>query len=603
VAVLTILTVLLNGCADPGPRALLQGDRLLREGQYTEAITRLELAARLLPRDARAWNHLGLAYHGGGRLEEAVKAYHQALAVDRNLAAAHYNLGCLHLEQNNVPAALAALTSYTGLQPNAPGGWTKLGTAQVRARQLEAAEKSLRQALKLDPRSAEAWNELGLAQVQRRRYQDADQQFNAALRAQPDYAPALLNAAIVDHQFLNAQPLALQKYRHYLTLNPQSPNSAGIQQLVHQLEIEIHPPAPAAPASSSAQFARAVQSALPAVPTNLPSPEGGTDRPLAAPPTHSVVSAASRTSAIPTPPVRVVSGTSPPPVRTENPSSVPAKIEVVRLAEEEPIQPARDARLDSSATPSEVVGTAPKNPALNAAPPADALGQSGPKPGFVSRLNPRNWFRSKEKPPDTTSGDRGESVAAGVTGPVRRAAGSDGSAPSARTAVARYRYHSLEPKPGNRSVAERWLAQGLQAQERNRLTEAIAAYRQATSADPSFFDAHYNLGVAAYEAGDLPQCLLDYEYALAINPASVKARFNFAAALQKANYPRDAASELEKLLIGKSSEARAHFAVANLYAQQLGEPAQARQHYLRLLELDPQHPQATAIRYWLENNP
>jgi hypothetical protein len=27
-----------------------------------------------------------------------------------------------------------------------------------------------------------------------------------------------------------------------------------------------------------------------------------------------------------------------------------------------------------------------------------------------------------------------------------------------------------------------------------------------------------------------------------------------------------------------------------------------RQHYLRVLELDPRHPQASAIRFWLEAN-
>ena len=109
--------------------------------------------------------------------------------------------------------------------------------------------------------------------------------------------------------------------------------------------------------------------------------------------------------------------------------------------------------------------------------------------------------------------------------------------------------------------------------------------------------------MAAYEAGDLSQCLLAYEYALAINPVSMKARFNFAVALQKAHYPSDAANELEKMLAHNPSEARAHFALANLYSQQLGEPAKAREHYLRLLELEPQHPQATAVRYWLEANP
>jgi tetratricopeptide (TPR) repeat protein len=175
---------------------------------------------------------------------------------------------------------------------------------------------------------------------------------------------------------------------------------------------------------------------------------------------------------------------------------------------------------------------------------------------------------------------------------------------SSRSAIARYQYRSpAAGAPGSRGEAERLLAQGAQAQEQNRSSDAIQNYRRAIKADPSFFDAHYNLGVAAYEAAELPQCLSAYEEALAIKPLSIKARFNFAVALQKAHYPADAANELEKLLAANPGETRAHFALANLYAQQLGQPAQARVHYLRLLELDSQHPQATAVRYWLEANP
>jgi tetratricopeptide (TPR) repeat protein len=172
-----------------------------------------------------------------------------------------------------------------------------------------------------------------------------------------------------------------------------------------------------------------------------------------------------------------------------------------------------------------------------------------------------------------------------------------------RSAVDRYKYRAPGlQKAGNRSEAERLLAQGVQAQERNRVSEAIEAYQRAAKADPSFFEAHYNLGVAAYESGDLSQTLLAYEYALAINPISVKARFNFAVSLQKAGYALDAAHELETLLSNNPDEPRAHFALANLYAQQLDLPRKAREHYLRVLELEPQHPQATAIRFWLETN-
>src|SRR5437773_5572076 len=114
---LTVLGLLLcNGCGQPGPRALLQGERLIHAGNYAQAVQRLEQATHLLPKEARAWNHLGLAYHGAGRFSDAIRAYQQALALDRNLTVGHFNLGSLYLDQSNLPSAVLELTSYTGLQ-------------------------------------------------------------------------------------------------------------------------------------------------------------------------------------------------------------------------------------------------------------------------------------------------------------------------------------------------------------------------------------------------------------------------------------------------------------------------------------------------------
>src|SRR5437867_5151739 len=239
---LTVLGLLLfNGCGQPGPRALLQGERLMHEGNYAQAVQQLELATHLLPKEARAWNHLGLAYHGAGRFSDAIRAYQQALALDRNLAVGHFNLGSLYLDQSNLPSAVLELPSYTGLQPNAAGGWVKLGTAQLRARQPDAGEKSFRQALKLNPHLPEAWNGLGLVQVQRRRYEEAAQQFKAALHEQRGYTAALLNLAIVAHLYLNNRAFALQKYREYLALQPPPPNRDAVQRIASQLDQELRP--------------------------------------------------------------------------------------------------------------------------------------------------------------------------------------------------------------------------------------------------------------------------------------------------------------------------------------------------------------------------
>ena len=73
--------------------------------------------------------------------------------------------------------------------------------------------------------------------------------------------------------------------------------------------------------------------------------------------------------------------------------------------------------------------------------------------------------------------------------------------------------------------------------------------------------------------------------------------------LKQARYYNDAANELEKLVTSQPNETRAHLALANLYAQQLAQPALAREQYLKVLELEPKNPQASAIRFWLTSNP
>ncbi|NDE98741.1 MAG: tetratricopeptide repeat protein, partial [Verrucomicrobia bacterium] len=82
----------LAGCMPPGPRALLTGERLIKEGKYNEAIAPLTEATVLLPRNAQTWNHLGLANHNAGKANAARSAYLKALEVDVNLAPARFNL-------------------------------------------------------------------------------------------------------------------------------------------------------------------------------------------------------------------------------------------------------------------------------------------------------------------------------------------------------------------------------------------------------------------------------------------------------------------------------------------------------------------------------
>ena len=133
--------------------------------------------------------------------------------------------------------------------------------------------------------------------------------------------------------------------------------------------------------------------------------------------------------------------------------------------------------------------------------------------------------------------------------------------------------------------------------------DAMKSYQQAAQADPSWFEAQYNLGVLSYRLRNFQQALGAYEMALAIRPDSVDARYSFALALKAAAYVPEAVHELEKILSANPNNVAAHLTLANLYAQQLHDTAQARQHYLKVLALDPANSQATDIQFWLSSNP
>jgi tetratricopeptide (TPR) repeat protein len=578
---------LLAGCAPPGRRDLLEGRRLLEEGNYEAAVAKLKAASLVLPKNAVVLNELALAYHQSGLATNAARAYRKALELNPDLLEARYNLGCLLFEQNKLDGAKAEFTAYTMRRPKAAEGWLKLGLVQLRLRELNAAEKSFGDALRANTNNAAALNGLGLVHMQRNRPHEAAQAFSAALNAQPIYGPATLNLAVVS-QVLNNRQLAVEKYRAYAALKPRPPDADAVLGMVHQLEQELG-------SSQRVQATNATAKAIAAASALAPKPSSN------------LAKQASMTG----PPAFV------PPTRTD--------VETVVLPEQPSVKIARD-----TASAEAVKG------AMQAALPEPALARaSAPPPqpekrGILQKLNPLNWFHSGSKPrppplpaltnaaPVATPGvARSDGGAVGIGSTAARPPSSTPVAPSPPTPqpsalslgdqavkVPRYTYrYPAKPAPGDRKAAGRAFAQGLQAQRANRPLEAIQSYRQAVEADPSYFEAYYNMGVAAHEAKLFQQALSAYETALAINPESANARYNFALALRDAGHLLDAANELEKTISANPNDARAHFAVGNLYAIRLRQPAQARLHYVKVLEIEPQHPQATSIRYWLAANP
>lgn len=564
--VVLAFAVALAGCGPPGSHALMKGQKLLEEGDYADAADEFRSATEVMTTNAEAWNYLGVADEHAGQYEEAASAYQRALDLDRDLTEAHYNLGCLYLDQNKPDQAVGEFTAYTLRNVNEPDGWLKLGLAQLRMHDLLPAEKSFSTALHLNPNNAEAYNGLGLARMQRNRPEEAEKFFQAAVQSHPDYAPAILNLATVEHQYLHNDRAALDDYRQYLALNPQPADWNQVNAIANTLQ----------------------QS--PALAIN--APQQTTPNPPVQPPTQNYV------------PPREQQENSPQETRTEETRPQTARVKsekpVTRTEQEVPREQPQTVQVQP-----EQNFANPPNPSVKPVQEPEMFASVQPNPPKSN--SPFHWFHSQPAQP-TTPQTTSETVKVTPLPPENT---TQYVTPKpvhivqpAPPVYPRYIYLSpSKPAPGNRRAATTMFERAHDFEVQRRFTDALDCYRQATHLDPGWFEAQYNCGVLAYRLRDFQFSLGAYETALAIQPASTDARYNFAIALKAAGYVTDAVAQLRQIVAYDPNNVRAHLELGNVYAQQLYDTARARDEYLKVLQLNPTNPQASNIQFWLSANP
>jgi tetratricopeptide (TPR) repeat protein len=560
------LAVLTAGCTPAGPRALLNGKKYLDRGAVADAVAQLKIATQLLPTNAQAWNYYGVALQLAGQPDDAATAYQNALKYDRDLIEAHFNYGSLALEQNKAELARTEFSAYTLRRQNDAAGWLKLGSAQLKAGDVTAAERSFSTVLALKQFEAEAYNGLGLARVQRSLPQDAEKFFTAAMDARPNYAAAILNRATVEQQYLHDTQGALDHYKKYIALAPRPANADEVSAIVNGLET----------AQTKLAVATPVEKTAPPVLQTEPRPE---TKP--APKISNVVTQRSTTVTRPLP-VKVASAN-------------PTPVEVVQVRPEQtivttPVAPV----VERTQTPVQ------QQP-VEAPMPADQ-----PKKGFWGRL----FGGSPDAKTPQDSGYHGEGLTPLPNGtdtgpkPVVIPPAKPIQVVEPAPVFARYNYFNpRKPAAGDRTAANGAFTKARLAEQDGNETDALQWYQQAAAFDPSWFEAQYNTGVLAHRLRNFALSLPRYELALAIQPDSADARYNFALALKAAGYAPDAVDQLKKILSSNPNEVRAHLALANICAQQLRDNAQARVHYQKVLDLDPQNEQASNIGNWLMANP
>jgi tetratricopeptide (TPR) repeat protein len=101
-------------------KALEDGVRLIREGHFDQALTRLEEAHRLAPRDATIENLLGITETQLDHSDKAAGHYRNAIRLDPRQAAPHRNLGFNLLTAKQYVPAEPELRTASRLDPSDP---------------------------------------------------------------------------------------------------------------------------------------------------------------------------------------------------------------------------------------------------------------------------------------------------------------------------------------------------------------------------------------------------------------------------------------------------------------------------------------------------
>jgi len=539
------LLLLVLGCQPPGARALFEGEARLKAGEPKLAIAQFEKAVKLLPGEWRAWNYLGLARHRAGDLDGAHEAFQRAMEMAG--------------ERRNSPEDASFVLKFnTGRlaidRDRLADAKTELHAYSISAEPSFHAYFWLGEVYRKEMNWASASTEYQKALAQDDHSAVAHNRLGMAQlwMIQPSEAAKSFEAALKRNpDFVQAHLNLAMTYQWYLPGNDAKALEAFQQYL--QLTRE---PAPGVQALADALQAKVRPNPAPVPPivetnqlTAVWSPQG-TNAAI----TNLVIEIPPATNAVPTNLV------------VEVPSPTNTVVEIPPATNKPPVRVTQ------------------VRPSLTNRPPVEVT---------VPPVTPTN--RPPVKIAKTT-----------VTQPSVAPETTKKTEVKAVPGVVRYRYvKPKRPEPGAVVDPEgltKMFEKALHQHRINELDAAIDGYRKVLQVNPAYQQAYVNIALALQVQGEVKQALPVYEKALAINPFSKVTRHGFASALSRSEYYVDAAKEFHGLLDLYKNDLSAHLALGGLYSDHLKDPDKASVHFRKVLELSPQHPQATGIRQWLFNH-
>ncbi|MFA5265842.1 MAG: tetratricopeptide repeat protein [Opitutaceae bacterium] len=175
---------------EPGPW-YMGGLAALQLRRPNDAITLLERAIRLSPKNHEYFYHLGIAYTHASRHAEAEKHLRTAIALKADYVDAWLFLGSVLQVLNRIGDALDAFQTAAKLRPERADVWYNIGICQSLLGLSADAVKSHDKAIEIDPQHANAYYGRSMARQQTHMIREAIADYDKHLIKQPHHREAL----------------------------------------------------------------------------------------------------------------------------------------------------------------------------------------------------------------------------------------------------------------------------------------------------------------------------------------------------------------------------------------------------------------------------
>lgn len=229
--VLAWVALLVLGCSGgskPGDRdkATLHyqlGLGSLAQEDFTSALAELMQAAKEDPESSEIQHVLGLAYHGKGRAEEAIKAYKRAIELKPDFSSAWNNLGIVYLSLKEYDKAREAFLKALDniLYPHPENAYLNLGLLAYEEQKYEESLRFYGRAKKAAPRFCGAYYYSAKTLKKTNQINAAIENIQLAIKFCPDFAEAYRYGGVLWME-KKKSATALQYFEKVYQLDPES---------------------------------------------------------------------------------------------------------------------------------------------------------------------------------------------------------------------------------------------------------------------------------------------------------------------------------------------------------------------------------------------